>query len=82
VRSPSRKVNWKSHQGHGAKFGGKVRTIIALGNSLDLEVIAEGVENKEQAARLRALGCRKFQGYYFGRPDSIDNWKQALQSPA
>lgn len=59
-----------------------VRTILALGDSLDLEVIAEGVETEEQATRLREMGCRKFQGYHFGRPDSIDNWKQAFQSPA
>lgn len=45
-----------------------VRTIVALGQSLELEVIAEGVERQEQLDLLRQLGCRKFQGYLFGRP--------------
>jgi EAL domain-containing protein (putative c-di-GMP-specific phosphodiesterase class I) len=45
-----------------------VRTIIALGQSLNLTVTAEGIERPEQAARLRALGCEQGQGYYFARP--------------
>lgn len=60
-----------------------IKTILALGESLDLEVIAEGVENQEQAARLKDLGCRKFQGYFYGRPEPISEWEQRLaQSPA
>jgi diguanylate cyclase (GGDEF)-like protein/PAS domain S-box-containing protein len=50
-----------------------ITTIVALGNSLDLRVIAEGVETKEQQTRLLQLGCLYYQGYYFGRPGPAAN---------
>nr|WP_315235872.1 EAL domain-containing protein [uncultured Albidiferax sp.] len=45
-----------------------VRAIVTLGTSLELQVIAEGVETTEQRDALLALGCQHFQGYLFGRP--------------
>lgn len=44
------------------------RAIIALAQSIDLRVIAEGVETQEQCDLLEALGCRFMQGYFFSRP--------------
>ena len=44
------------------------RTIVALGNALGLEVIAEGVETEPQRALLDEIGCRHYQGYLFSRP--------------
>lgn len=44
------------------------RTIIHLGHSLGLEVIAEGVETKEQVDFLLDIQCEKAQGFYFSRP--------------
>lgn len=59
-----------------------VRAIIALGESLQLEVIAEGVETLEQANRLRELGCQAFQGYFFGRPEAAALWEGRLKKPS
>jgi EAL domain-containing protein (putative c-di-GMP-specific phosphodiesterase class I) len=44
------------------------RTVVALGHSLGLTVIAEGVETAAQCALLSELGCDGFQGLHFGSP--------------
>ncbi len=44
------------------------RMVIRLAQSMELSVIAEGVETKEQRDWLEREGCFKYQGYYFGRP--------------
>lgn len=44
------------------------RTVVALGHSLGLKVVAEGVETVGQRDFLAGVGCDTFQGYYFGRP--------------
>ena len=48
-----------------------VRTILALAQSLDLEVVAEGVETAGQLGFLRLHGCEQFQGFLFGRPGPV-----------
>jgi EAL domain-containing protein (putative c-di-GMP-specific phosphodiesterase class I) len=55
-----------------------VRTIIAMAHSLGLNVIAEGVETKEQQQRLLAEGCTHYQGYLFGKPMPIDQFDELL----
>ncbi|TCL75830.1 diguanylate cyclase/phosphodiesterase [Rhizobium sp. BK251] len=45
-----------------------VKAILAMCEGLDLEVVAEGIEDYAEAVKLRALGCGMGQGYYFGKP--------------
>jgi diguanylate cyclase (GGDEF)-like protein len=44
--------------------------IVALGDSLRITTVAEGIETEEQAERMRALGCTYGQGYFFAKPMS------------
>ncbi len=57
-----------------------VRTIIAMGRGLGLEVIAEGVEAEEQMNRLRVDGCHLAQGYLFSRPLPATEFNQWLRA--
>jgi diguanylate cyclase (GGDEF)-like protein/PAS domain S-box-containing protein len=52
--------------------------IISLADNLNLEVIAEGVETQEQQALLAQMGCHRYQGYYFGRPQPLVQFEAAL----
>lgn len=56
-----------------------VRTIIALAESLNLDIVAEGIEHAEQASLLQAMGCPHGQGYLFGRPVDVRGATQALR---
>ena len=49
-----------------------VKTIVALGKSLEIAVTAEGVETQEQAAMLREFGCPQVQGFLYGYPEAAD----------
>ena len=49
-----------------------------MAHSLGLAAIAEGVEQRYQAANLLALGCDLAQGYWFGRPAEVSQLRQAL----
>jgi PAS domain S-box-containing protein len=57
-----------------------INTIITLGNSLLMDVIAEGVETKNQLDYLLSRNCKSFQGYYFGKPVSASAMTQMLKS--
>jgi diguanylate cyclase (GGDEF)-like protein len=52
--------------------------IIAMGKSLSLTVVAQGVETKEQADFLRQHACDEFQGFYFNKPMSADQFTKLL----
>ncbi|MGB8509909.1 MAG: EAL domain-containing protein [Pyrinomonadaceae bacterium] len=55
-----------------------VRTIVMLAQVLGMDVVAEGVETKEQLALLRKLGCENGQGYYFSRPTTVSEAEKII----
>ena len=55
-----------------------LRSIIKLGQTLGLQVLAEGIERGDQVIRLRELGCRLGQGYHFSPPLPADAVPDAL----
>jgi diguanylate cyclase (GGDEF)-like protein/PAS domain S-box-containing protein len=62
---------------HNAQDQVIVRSIVALAHNLDLQVIAEGVEDMATLAHLRTLGCDSVQGFLFARPQpaaAISQW--------
>jgi diguanylate cyclase (GGDEF)-like protein/PAS domain S-box-containing protein len=58
------------------------RTIVALGKSMGLAVIAEGVETDAQREFLAANGCHAYQGYLFGRPVAVEEFEQRASERA
>jgi len=51
------------------------KSIVALAQSLGLEVMSEGVENDAQRDFLKSVGCHAYQGYFFGAPAPIEALK-------
>ena len=57
-----------------------VKAIVSLAHNLGMEVVAEGVETRAQADALRALGCRRGQGFLFSKPLPADEAELLLTS--
>lgn len=67
-----------SHQGNAEQL---VKAIVSLGQSLNMALVAEGVETKEQADYLSGLGCEVVQGFLFGKPVSRLAFEQWVHAP-
>ena len=66
---------------HDASSRDIARAMIAMGRSLKLSVVAEGIESKMQADMLRDWSCDEAQGYYYGKPvDAAEIALLALQA--
>jgi len=57
------------------------KMIIALGENLDMDILAEGVESEEELLCLKELGCHQYQGFYFSRPLPFDEFMRLATSP-
>lgn len=55
-----------------------VESVVGLAKKLDMETVAEGVEEPGQASRLRAMQCDMLQGYVFSRPVPVDEFEKLL----
>lgn len=64
----------------GQREAALVGSIVALGHSLGLTVIAEGVENREQLAYLQRVDCDQVQGYLVGRPQPAPSLTQLVRA--
>jgi diguanylate cyclase (GGDEF)-like protein len=59
-----------------------IRAVVALADSLGMSTTAEGVETEDELAMIRRLGCRKIQGYLFGRPMTASDARGLFSSGA
>jgi diguanylate cyclase (GGDEF)-like protein len=57
-----------------------IRAVVALAESLNITTTAEGVENEAELKMIQSLGCKKIQGYYFGRPMSFSDSLELFKS--
>jgi EAL domain-containing protein (putative c-di-GMP-specific phosphodiesterase class I) len=55
-------------------------SMISIGNSMNLDVVAEGVEHKAQVDALEAMGCSIYQGYYYARPMPFEDFVYYLKN--
>ena len=56
-----------------------VENSISMSKQLGLQVVAEGVETKEQLELVKSAGCDIVQGYYFSKPVSVEEFEKLLQ---
>ncbi len=59
-----------------------IRAVVALADSLEMSTTAEGVETQEEADAIVALGCKKLQGYHYGRPMPAADARAIFQQTA
>lgn len=53
-----------------------IDTIVKMGQTLNMTIIAEGVEEKEQVDYLNSIGCNQYQGYHYSRPITVTKFEE------
>jgi EAL domain-containing protein (putative c-di-GMP-specific phosphodiesterase class I) len=64
---------------HDTEDAAIIAAIVALGHALNLQIVAEGVETREQQEFLTRLGCSTLQGFLLGRPLPADQFIEAVR---
>jgi len=72
-------MNFVKNNKNNNKSGTILSSVVHMAHSLDLRVIAEGVETKSVADFLKSIGCVYMQGYYFSKPVSADSFEKMLK---
>ncbi len=73
-------MGFMSKAGNQDKGGKILSSIVGMAHQLELHVIAEGVETKQQADYLKSIGCRYMQGYFFSKPLPVSEFEKLLEN--
>ena len=69
-------MNFLSNTGSQKRTDIILEHVISMAQKLDMQVIAEGVETKQQLEMLNSIGCDFFQGYYFSKPVDVATFEK------
>ena len=65
---------------HDSRARAIVKNVVNLAKDIDMDVIIEGVETKEQLDFLTSIGCKNIQGFYFAHPMTKEDYLDRLSS--
>ncbi|MEG0570833.1 MAG: EAL domain-containing protein, partial [Oscillospiraceae bacterium] len=70
------RIFFKETNGNSKRSESVIGSIVSMSKALNLQTVAEGVEERAQVDMLKRLGCDFIQGYYFARPMPIEQFKK------
>ena len=72
-------MSFANEVGHSRRVNAILKFIMRLSQELDMQVIVEGVETKQQLDIIASLGCKEIQGYYFSRPLPSEEFMKVIE---
>ncbi len=69
-------------RGNSSRGGNILSSVVRMAHSMQMEVIAEGVETRQQADYLKSIGCKLMQGYFFAKPMLPESFRSLLKNNA